>query len=351
MAKKKATLPTHFEQLLKTNDTAAVKAVFEQCDWDARGGYSKGNALSLRYISDELVRWLVEQGADIHARDQYERTPLHAQAAAVSGNAGLLLELGADPNARDYQQETPLHAAAGSYRTKAVRELVARGADVQAESKRGNTPLAKALINSRNRDIVSLAEIAGILLDAGEAVTPAMQESVKRIGKEFKFVRDKFNAERVDETSETLLKLYRLFDVQPVAKRMMHDGVSPIRVTAEAWPKQHQELWEALIPPQGHAPTVQGEVIRITGRISREVMDNGGGNWDADYRRMLAALIRHLGTGTRLNPERLQEAEALAARLRNGSDFEAPARLCELAVLWVLDNPQPVAMTRPDYKR
>ncbi|WP_340400524.1 ankyrin repeat domain-containing protein [Paenibacillus sp. FSL H8-0079] len=64
-----------------------------------------------RHISDELVRWLVEQGADINSPDKYQRTPLHAHASHWSGNVPLFLELGADLDAVDYQNETPLHAA------------------------------------------------------------------------------------------------------------------------------------------------------------------------------------------------------------------------------------------------
>ncbi|MFC9712453.1 hypothetical protein ACFTRD_30480 [Paenibacillus sp. NPDC056933] len=49
-------------------------------------------------------------------------------------------------------------------------------------------------------------------------------------------------------------------------------------------------------------------MIRITGRVSHEVLNNGGGNWDAEYRKMLDALTRHLGSGAPLAPVLLQEA-------------------------------------------
>ncbi|VUG03773.1 MULTISPECIES: hypothetical protein [Paenibacillus] len=48
MSKKKKTLPANFDELVKTNDVSALKEVFELCEWDARGGYSKGTALSFR---------------------------------------------------------------------------------------------------------------------------------------------------------------------------------------------------------------------------------------------------------------------------------------------------------------
>lgn len=58
MGKKKKTLPANFAELVKTNDISALKEVFELCEWDARGGYSKGTALSFRQIPDEMVSYL-----------------------------------------------------------------------------------------------------------------------------------------------------------------------------------------------------------------------------------------------------------------------------------------------------
>lgn len=351
MGKKRKTLPADFGELVKTGDIGALKAVFEKCDWNAYGGYSKGTALSFWQVPDGLVCWLVEQGADINAPDSYQRTPLHAQAVTRSGNVSLLLDLGAELEAIDYQGETPLHAAASAYQVSAVRELLARGANVHAQSKRGYPPLAIALLQCRNIDIVQMADISELMLAAGAEITPEMKEAVVKIGKNFEFIRANFNKDYLDETVAGLNKLYKLFGAEPVAERVMHDGISPIRVNSTRWQEQHQELWEALIPGSGPAATVQGEVIRITGRISYEILNNGGGNWDRDFRKMLDALLRHFASGTPLDPALLQEAAQLAGYLRQGDGNDEPARLCELAVEWVLANPQPVPLPQPDYKR
>ena len=326
MAKKRKTLPADFGELVKSGDVDALKAVFEKSDWNATLGYYKEPALSIRQIPDELVRWLVEQGADINARDKYMRTPLHSQAGNLSGNIPLFLALGAELEALDYQDETPLHAAVNYYRTQAIRDIIAHGANIHAVSKRGHTPLAKALINCRNIDIVKMADIAELLLAAGAEVTPEMREYVTKIGKNFEFIRANFNKDYLDETVAGLDKLYKLFGVEPVAERVMHDGVSKIEVKSTRWQDQHQELWESLIPGSGHALTVQGEVIRITGRISYEIMNNGGGNWDADFRKMLSALLRHFASGTPLDPAQLEEAAELAGYLRQGNGNDEPAR-------------------------
>ena len=351
MGKKKNTLPKNFNELIEAGDISALKRVFEQCEWDARGGYSKTTALGFNKIPDELVCWLVEQGADINAQDNYKRTPLHSQATSWCGNVRVLIELGADIEAIDYQSETPLHAAAGAFRTRAVRELVSHGANVNAENKMKYTPLAKALAHCRNADIVYMAEISEILLAAGTPITLEMMESVKRIGKDFEFYKDKFNKEMLNQTANALLRLYEQFNVIPAPKRHMHDGVSPIKVSANGLLAQHAELWNFLIPAQGCAKTIQGEVIRITGRVAHEILDNGGINWDNDYRMMLDALIQYFSIGSPLEATKLQEATTLTKRLRSGAGNDEPGRLCELAVIWVLANPNPVCLKQPEYRR
>lgn len=351
MTKKKKVLPKNFGELIEAGDLSVLKEVFAQCELDARGGYSKTTALSSHRIPDELVCWLVEQGADINAIDNYKRTPLHNQAISWSGKVRLFLELGADIEAVDYRNETPLHAAAGAFKPKAVQELVALGANVNSENDMKYTPLEKALANCRNTDIVNMAEITRILIDAGTTISLDMMESVKRIGKEFEFYKESFNKEFLPQTADALSRMYVQFNVTPVEKKHMHDGISPITVTSTTWPAQHEELWNFLIPAKGYAKTIQGEVIRITGRISHEILDNGGVNWDSDFRKMLKALIKYFMTGIPLSDETLGEAITLTKQLQNGNGDDEPARLCELAVHWVLVNPNPIMMNQSDYKR
>lgn len=351
MGKKKKTLPKNFDELIEVGDISALKEVFMQCELDARGGYSKSTALSFFNIPNELVRWLVEQGADINASDSYGRTALHKHAISWCGNTELLLELGADIEAIDYQNETPLFAAAASFKPNAVNTLIAKGANISAENKLKQTPLEKALAMCRNIDIVNMAKVADILLNAGATETQKMKDSIKRIGNDFEFHREDFNKEYLNQTDEALLRLYELFDVPPVGKRKTHDGTSPIAVSTKGWQAQHDELWNLLIPSQGHAKTVQGEVIRITGKISYEILDNGSINWDNQYRNMINSLGHYFSLGTPLHPDALLEAERLAKELHNGNGSKEPARLCELAVHWVLSNPNPISLEQPDYKR
>ncbi|MDR1321990.1 MAG: ankyrin repeat domain-containing protein [Gracilibacteraceae bacterium] len=352
MAKKRKTLPKDFRELLDAGDIEALKAVYAKCEIGAYdSGYSLRTALHNYEVPDEFVRWLVEQGLDINTKDYYDRTPLFYQ--MQRGNLALFLELGADVNAKARYGDTPLHFAADYGTADSVRLLLERGADLEAEDDTGQTPLAYCLARCSNSAIAKIAETAEALLSAGAKVTPGMTESVLRVGKNFEFHRENFNKDYLAATEAGLAKLYALLSMEPVARRRSHDGVSPITASAQGWREQHQELWEFLVPSRGAAKTVQGEVVRITGRVADELYRNGGANWNADYRKMLNALIRHFASGAPLPAEELAEAKEWASGIKAKGDDEDAAidRLSELAVKWVLQNPGPMPLEKPDYNR
>lgn len=372
MAKlKKKLLPKDFETLLKEGNVETLKAVFDHCEVDARGGYSKQTALAFNTCPDELARWLIEQGADSAAQDNYGETPLHARAGSSRGQIGILLELGADIHATDSRGDTPLHKAARAGNIGAARLLLEHGARVEALNAHNLTPLASALQECSNATIEATAAMAELLLDAQAPqargvralasrvfggrqkpdghVTPQMKAFVQRIGTDFEFHRMNFNPEALQATSAALDRLYSAFDVAPVPRRNLHDGRSRIVAKAVRWEDRHQELWALLVPSQGAALTVQGEVIRISGRIGDEIDGNGGVNWDADYKRMAQAFLSHIASGVPLPDDERGKAARLVAELRR---IDGAARqFCELAVKWVGLNPEPMVLPPPNYAR
>ena len=52
------------------------------------------------------------------------------------------------------------------------------------------------------------------------------------------------------------------------------------------WKKEHTRLWKELVPAEGQADTLQGELIRIAGKLTDQAFRNGNMNWDADHERM-----------------------------------------------------------------
>lgn len=349
--KKRKTLPKNFNDMLESASLEALIAVFDACELEATGGYSKNTALGFYNCPDTLVEWLVAQGANINAVDTYQRTPLHHRSASWKGGVDCLLSLGANIEARDYQGHTPLHAAADSHKSESIRALLLKGANPNAKTNTGLTPLELALSSARNIDISETAKLAELLLTSEVSVTEAMQKDVERIGREFEFHRTNFNPDYLPETDAGLKTLYRLFRTSPVAQRLIHDGISPIHVDATDWRDKHQALWELLVPSSGAAATAQGETIRITGRISREILDNGGVNWGADFRAMLNAFVVHLASASSLSNDKVAEAHRITAELSTGNgDADQVHRLAELAVQWVTANPNPIPLMPPKYK-
>ena len=110
------------------------------------------------------VTRLLQQGADVNARDRWACTPLHragwhdrVQVARV------LLAHGADVNAADEQGETPLHWAAERGHAQVARVLLASGPDVNARARLGWTPLHVAASFGHT-------QVAGLLLEHGAEV-------------------------------------------------------------------------------------------------------------------------------------------------------------------------------------
>ena len=93
-------------------------------------------------------------------------------------------------------------------------------------------------------------------------------------------------------------------------------------------------------------------MIRITGRISDEIERNGGVNWDRDYRLMADALCDIFASGSPLPAADLTAAKKSVQHLRGRNKAETNlAGLSELAVRWVLANPDPLPLGATRYAR
>lgn len=124
--------------------------------------------------------------------------------------------------------------------------------------------------------------------------------------------------------------------------------------------EEFQSFWDLLVPPEGKAETVQGEVIRIAGRIEYEFLDNGCINWDEDFKKMLDAFLRYVQLGNGFSGDDLSAAELLVHLLKhllkdNGDkgfiDDNLTTVLCSCAVAWVKQNPETIQLLDADYIR
>ena len=104
----------------------------------------------------DAARLLIDSGADIEWRDEYGHTRLYSMAFIKAANAvEFLLQLGADPHAKQGEETTPLHAVCWQGHSdddetekatvQIIKTLVGAGIGVDTVDSNGNTPLIEAV--------------------------------------------------------------------------------------------------------------------------------------------------------------------------------------------------------------
>ena len=380
MAKKRTTLPSDFDKQLEAKTPAELIALFDTMELDARTrGAPKRTAIAFPWCPDELTRWLVAQGLDVDALNGYHTTPLTERAGSYRWvdhvkrgcNIAILLELGAKVDGNPAERGTPLQRAVSGGVLDHVRMLVEHGADLQVRDVGNDRNLLEVAVlrtgDGQDAERLAIVEylvgltaratgLAGMI--GGKpvfGVTDDIRKTVRKL--DYDWQRWKAHTaggetnERLDRWGGTIARLRDLFGVEPVAPVVIHDGRSPITVRAQGWKAQHDELWEFLVPTGGAAATVQGEVVRISGRIADEMYRNGGANWDGGYRAMLSSFPELIQRGNPCEAETVLDALRCATDLADGDYLDEPIdRLRQIAVDWVLRNPDPIPLPPPAYQ-
>ncbi len=137
-------LDVEFVQLLLKADPELVHATLNGEGESAL--YVLCNLRDLRDQSDyeerqnQIGELLIQAGAEIDARDSYNRTPFHAAMRTTQWDlAKRLLQLGADINAVDSGGNTAMHREMESWQGHTVRWLLDMGADHRIKNDDGKT--------------------------------------------------------------------------------------------------------------------------------------------------------------------------------------------------------------------
>ncbi|WP_323784613.1 ankyrin repeat domain-containing protein [Thalassovita sp.] len=124
-----------------TATSADVQQLLDQgADVNARDGIGKTALHWVAGAQPKVIKALLEAGADVNAKDQLDRTPLHFVAATGSvENIRLLLDAGADVNAQTANDWTPIHGAAKFGTEDKIMVLLEAGADAGARTEMGES--------------------------------------------------------------------------------------------------------------------------------------------------------------------------------------------------------------------
>jgi ankyrin repeat protein len=170
----------------------------EDVDVEEKGGPTASTPLheaAMLYGShgcQEMVRLLLEHGADVSVKNNDGVTPLHAVCKELDAMTNglywnydgfgavhldqleivkLLLHHHADPSTKDNNENTPLHSAAWAGDTHAVDFLLNQGADTSAKNSTGHTPLHWTAGHIHDKQWHGHPHVARILLKRGVDVS------------------------------------------------------------------------------------------------------------------------------------------------------------------------------------
>ena len=358
------TLPADIEQIIASGDVEAVARAVERCEV---GAYLRGSAYESRLMhfpaSEEITDFLLARGEEINSRDRYERTPIHARVRSrCLDQIPMLIARGGDINARDTSDQTALFGVVERFPVADVSRMISWGADplVVADSRvYGKATLVENVVSWHNfLDAPRALAVIRLLLSVGAPVgerVPIALRAMDRMRCMFitHGLPERLSQEEFDEASAALSELCALFGVEQceaqrapvVGERLELDPSVPAL-------RQHGELWDLLVPDSGQCQTLQGEVIRIAGRVGHEVYDNGGINWDRSFGALLDQYLIVVRSGLPMPPASVARAEAAVASLKGRSmSHQAVDDITELAVVWVRLNPVLVELNLPDVGR
>ncbi|XP_064089251.1 poly [ADP-ribose] polymerase tankyrase-like [Macrobrachium nipponense] len=134
---------------------------------DLDGRHSTPLHFAAGYNRVPIVEYLLQHGADVHAKDKGGLVPLHN--ACSYGHyevTELLVRHGASVNVADLWKFTPLHEAAAKGKYDIVKLLLKNGADVNRKNRDGHTALD--LVKESDQDVADLLRGDAALLDAAK---------------------------------------------------------------------------------------------------------------------------------------------------------------------------------------
>jgi ankyrin repeat protein len=179
----------------------------------------------------EAVKDLLRLGAKVNLQDFNNNTALHLALTSQDPltEVRLLLENKADPNLKNNFGNTPLHMVIALNLTpELVNLLVSHGADVNARNKRGNTPLFEAVRDQRKPLVLALRAAGASIFAVNNFEQSPLSEAIHQGVDPLSWLVDKSNVNKQDDNGNTALHLAILAGNYPAAVQYLLDqGADP----------------------------------------------------------------------------------------------------------------------------
>lgn len=261
-----------------------------------------------------------------------------------------LIKRGADINARSASGETPLFEVVKSLSVVDVEQMILWGADPRVTASLQNygevTLVEYILSKSDFVDTPRVLAVIRLLLSFGAPAGDRVMQMLQSKDRErCRFIThglpQNITRAEFDASVESLRKLCALFGLEQREARPALKIGERLDLDSSVPPlQQYGELWDRLVPDSGRCETLQGEVIRIVGEISNIVCDGGREKRGSSLRVLLNQYIRLISFNSSSSSLYLSRAKAVVVSLQcHNAGMKSVNEIAEIAVEWVRLNP------------
>ncbi|XP_052427404.1 poly [ADP-ribose] polymerase tankyrase-2 isoform X2 [Carassius gibelio] len=258
-------------QLLEASKSGDLEVVKKLCTLqnvncrDAEGRQSTPLHFAAGYNRVAVVEYLLQHGADVHAKDKGGLVPLHNACSYGHYEVAELLVLhGALVNVADLWKFTPLHEAAAKGKYEICKLLLQHGADPTKKNRDGNTPLD--LVKDGDTDVQDLLRGDAALLDAAKK---GCLSRVKKL-----CTPDNVNCRDTQGRHSTPLHLAAGYNNLEVAEYLLQHGAEvnsqdkggliPLHNAASYGADDVRALLTAAMPPSALPVCYKAQVISVS---------------------------------------------------------------------------------------
>ncbi|XP_060795531.1 poly [ADP-ribose] polymerase tankyrase-2-like isoform X2 [Neoarius graeffei] len=277
-------------QLLEASKSGDLETVKKLCTLqnvncrDAEGRQSTPLHFAAGYNRVAVVEYLLQHGADVHAKDKGGLVPLHN--ACSYGHyevAELLVIHGAVINVADLWKFTPLHEAAAKGKYEICKLLLQHGADPSKKNRDGNTPLD--LVKEGDTDIQDLLRGDAALLEAAKKGCLTRVKKLCSLGN--------VNCRDTQGRHSTPLHLAAGYNNLEVAEYLLQHGAEvnsqdkggliPLHNAASYGADDVRALLTAAMPPSALPACYKPQVISVSasGGVTNSDLSSGSGSGSA----------------------------------------------------------------------